>query len=198
MKELFAGTAMPDRAWWMALWPDPAAIAQSLGVRPAMTVLDLCCGYGYFTLPLAKIVDGHVYALDLDPALIKQAQAEAAQQGISVLAWITADARQVAELLPEPVDFVLIANTFHGVPDRPGLAKAVAEVLKPGGLLAIVNWHPMLREQTVVLGQPRGPETELRMAPDTVQAVVEPAGFQLAQLVDLPPYHYGAVFERKA
>jgi hypothetical protein len=29
------------------------------------------------------------------------------------------------------------------------------------------------------------------------QAVVEPAGFNLAQLVKLPPYHYGAIFERQ-
>ena len=55
---------MPDRDWWVALWPDPAGTLLSLGIRSGMTVVDLCCGDGFFTGPLAKIVSGHVYALD--------------------------------------------------------------------------------------------------------------------------------------
>jgi ubiquinone/menaquinone biosynthesis C-methylase UbiE len=162
-----------------------------------MTVLDLCCGDGYFTAPLAKIVGGRVYALDLDAAMIEQARAEAKQQGVSVLEWITADARQLAELISQPIDLVLMANTFHGVPDQPGLARSVSEVLKSEGLFVVVNWHPLSREQTTVLGLPRGPKTVVRMSLDAVTAVVEPAGFRFARLVDLPPYHYDAVFERR-
>jgi hypothetical protein len=34
------------------------------------------------------------------------------------------------------------------------------------------------------------------MTPDDVAAVVEPAGFILACVVELPPYHYGAIFKK--
>jgi hypothetical protein len=34
------------------------------------------------------------------------------------------------------------------------------------------------------------------MSPDQTIAAVEPTGLKLAQLVEIPPYHYGAVFER--
>ncbi|QCI69308.1 class I SAM-dependent methyltransferase [Phreatobacter stygius] len=189
---------MPDRDWWAALWPDPEATLRRLGVRPDMSVLDLCCGDGYFTAPLAKIVGGRIDALDLDPAMIERAKAEAARQGVSIRRWICADARDVAGLVAEPVDYVLMANTFHGVPDQPGLAQAVKAVLKPSGLFVVVNWHPQAREQTTVLGQPRGPKTAMRMSPETLGAVIEPVGFRAVRLVDLPPYHYGAVFERPA
>jgi predicted methyltransferase len=74
------------------------------------------------------------------------------------------------------------------------MARAVAAVLKPGGRFAIVNWHSLPRERTAVLGKPRGPRTEMRMSPDDVRSAVEPAGFVLERIVDLPPYHYGAVF----
>jgi hypothetical protein len=47
-----------------------------------------------------------------------------------------------------------------------------------------------------VLGKPRGPKTEMRMTPEDVRKVVEPAEFQLADVVELPPYHYGAVFQK--
>ncbi|MEP6563515.1 MAG: class I SAM-dependent methyltransferase [Mesorhizobium sp.] len=198
MSAIFPATSMPDRDWWAALWPDPASLLLSLGVSPGMMVLDLCCGDGYFTAPLAKIVNGRVYALDLDPEMIELARLEASRQGVSVLKWIIADARDIAQLIPEQVDFLLIANTFHGVPDQAGLVWAVAKTLKPSGLFAVVNWHQLPREQTTVLGQPRGPKTDMRMSPEAVQAIVEPVGFGFGRLVDLPPYHYGVVFERSA
>ncbi len=148
---------MPDRDWWSALWPDPQGLLQQIGIRRGMSVLDLCCGDGYFTGPLAALVAGRVAALDLDPAMIELAKAEVERSGASVRQWICADATStLAEHLDEPVDFVLIANTFHGVPDQIGLACSVREVLKPDGLFCIVNWHPAPREETVVLGKPPG------------------------------------------
>lgn len=187
---------MPDRDWWATLWPDPEAALRALGVRPDMTVVDLCCGDGYFTMPLAKIAGSRVYALDIDLQMLDRARAEAGPQNASAVEWLCADARDVAALIPERVDYVLIANTFHGVPDQTGLARAVAEVLKPGGCFAVVNWHRIPRDQTIVLELPRGPRTEMRMSPEQVRAVVEPAGFWLNRVVELPPYHYGALFVR--
>lgn len=69
-------------------------------------------------------------------------------------------------------------------------------VLKPSGRFAIVNWHPRPREETTVLGEPRGPKTELRLSPDQTIAAVEVGGLKLAELVEVPPYHYAAVFVR--
>ncbi len=191
----FPATSMPDRAWWAAVWPDPQATLVSLGVRPGMMVLDLCCGDGYFTAPLAKLVGGRVAALDLDPAMIERAKAEAAVEGVSIERWICADARDIAEYLPGPVDYVLMANTFHGVPDQPGLAIAIRAILRQKGRLAILNWRQRPRETTVVLGQPRGPATALRMSPEQVRAVVEPAGFRFSECFEIGLYHYGIVFE---
>jgi SAM-dependent methyltransferase len=190
----FPATVMPDCDWWQALWPDPEGTLRALGITADMTVLDLCCGDGWFTAPLARLTGGRVYALDLDPAMVAAARAEVESAGATVLGWLTSDARNVDKVLEKNVDYVLIANTFHGVPDQTALARAVARILQPDGRLALVNWHARPREETPVLGQPRGPKTEMRMTPERTRAVVEPAGFVLAQLVELPPYHYGAVF----
>src|SRR5262252_7509021 len=64
---MFAGTSMPSRDWWAALFLDPSGLLRTLGVREDTTALDLCCGDGYFTAPLARIVGGRVYAVDVDP-----------------------------------------------------------------------------------------------------------------------------------
>ena len=96
----------------------------------------------------------------------------------------------------DPFDYVLIANTFHGVPDKLRLSRRVAAALKPGGRFAIVNWHRRPREETIVLGQPRGPRTEMRMEPSDVAEAVKPAGLTPTDVIELPPYHYGTIFIR--
>jgi SAM-dependent methyltransferase len=192
---MFPSTSMPDRDWWAALWPRPEETLRALGIEPRMTVLDLCCGDGYFTAPLAKLGQGKVIALDLDCEMLEQAKAEVARQNVTVRQWLCADAMALSDDIAEPVDYVLMANTFHGVPDPTGLARAVHSVLRPQGLFAIVNWYPSKREDTPVLGAPRGPRAEMRMSPQSVAAVVEPGRFRMARIVELPPYHYGAVFE---
>jgi hypothetical protein len=50
----------------------------------------------------------------------------------------------------------------------------------------------------MILGEPRGPRTELRKSPDQTVRAVEDSGLKLARIVEVPPYHYGAVFERSA
>lgn len=187
---------MPDRDWWAALWPDPEGVLRKLGFAPGMAVVDLCCGDGTFTAPLARIVEGQLYAVDIDPAMIERTRAALEGAGTSALSLLCADARELPSLLPGKVDRVFIANTFHGVPDKTGMARATAAVLKPGGRLIIVNWHPLARERTVVLGKPRGPKTEMRMSPEDLRATVEAGGFTLEQAVDLPPFHYGAIFRK--
>jgi ubiquinone/menaquinone biosynthesis C-methylase UbiE len=165
-----------------------------------MTVVDLCCGDGYFTAPLSRIVaPGTAYAVDMDPGVLDRAREEVARHGVPEnCVFVLADARELAGYIDAPADIVVLANTFHGVPDQTALSRCVREVLKPGSGFVIVNWHRLPKEQTPVLGEPRGPATGMRMSPDMVEAVVEPAGFYRERVVELPPYHYGMVFRARA
>lgn len=191
----FQGTEMPSAGWWEALWPDPAGVLAAVGVKPGMEVVDLCCGDGWFTLQIAQIAR-HVMAIDIDSNLLKVARHRLTETGITNCDFVAGDAYEVAKLISGPVDFVFMANVFHGVPNRSRLARAVRETLKPGAQVAIVNWHPRPREATKILDEPRGPMTELRLSPEQTIEAVESSGLELARLIELPPYHYGAVFEQ--
>ena len=192
----FQNTRQPGWDWWGELWDDPEATLRTLGADEATSVLDLACGDGYFTVPLAELVDGPVYGVDLDPDCLARLRDAAAEAEVDV-SCVAGDARELPSLLAEPVDYVLLANTFHGVDDQGGLATAVRDVLASGGRFAIVNWHDQPREETTVAGAVRGPPTELRMTAEETRDVVEAAGFETVETVELPPYHYGVVFERR-
>ena len=191
----FKGTEMPTAGWWEALWPDPATVLNQVGIHAGMTVIDLCSGDGWFTLQIAKIVS-YVIAIDIDRKLLDLAKLRVTESGFTNCDFIEGNAYDIAELVPQAVDFVFLANAFHGVPERPRLARAVANTLVSGGHFAIVNWHARPREETTILGEPRGPLTELRITPETTVAAVEPAGLKLVRIVELPPYHYGAIFRK--
>jgi SAM-dependent methyltransferase len=191
----FEGTEMPDGSWWQTLWADPASVLTCSGLTEGVSAIDLCAGDGWFTLPMAHIAR-HVLAIDIDAALLSVAKQRIGEAGLNNCEFVVANAYDLNVLVTRQVDYVLIANAFHGVPDQTRLAKVVAASLAPKGRFAIVNWHRTPREQTTVLGEPRGPRTELRMTPDAVVAAVRPSGLALLQVEPIPPYHYAAIFEK--
>jgi 2-polyprenyl-3-methyl-5-hydroxy-6-metoxy-1,4-benzoquinol methylase len=190
----FQGTEMPTAGWWEALWPDPAGVLAAVGLRPGMDVIDLCSGDGWFTLQIAKVAR-HVAAIDIDPNLLEVARHRLLESRITNCEFIAGDAYDIAQLTA-PADFVLMANAFHGVPDHSRLAQAVGSAMKAGGYFAIVNWHKRPREETPILGEPRGPKTELRMSPEETIKSAEGRGLKRTKIVEIPPYHYGVVFQR--
>jgi SAM-dependent methyltransferase len=191
----FKGTEMPDTTWWQALWPDPARVLALAGLAPGMDAVDLCCGDGWFTLPMARTAR-HAWAVDIDAKMLALASRRLAEEQISNCDYQLGDAYGLVEYLPWPVDFVFMANSFHGVPDRKRLARVIGQGLKPGGRFAIINWHQLAREKTTVLGQPRGPAAELRLSPQQTVQSVEAGGLKSRGIVDVPPYHYAANFEK--
>jgi ubiquinone/menaquinone biosynthesis C-methylase UbiE len=191
----FEATEMPSAGWWEALWPDPVAVLNAVGLTSGTEAIDLCSGDGWFTLSIAKAAR-HVVAIDIDRNMLDVARHKLHQNGISNCDFVAGDAYELGNLAPRPADFVFMANAFHGVPDRPRLGRAVREALNPKGHFAIVNWHQRRREETVVLGEPRGPKSQLRLSPQQTVEAVEAGGLMLDRIVELPPYHYGAVFNR--
>lgn len=191
--EFFEGTEMPTAGWWEALWPNPGWVIAAVGIDGGMDVIDLCCGDGWFTLHTAKVAR-RVIAVDIDPEILQVAQHRLTQAAIYNCDFVVGNAYRLQNLAPRNVDFVFMANAFHGVHDKPRLVRAVSAVLKAGGRFAIVNWHQRPREETTVLGEPRGPSTGLRLSPEQTMETVEAGGLTLVRRMEIPPYHYGLVF----
>lgn len=165
-----------------------------MGLEEGTVAVDLCCGGGSFTTPLALLVQCSAYGIDLDPNILERARAEVERIGGRSCRLVRGDARELTRLGPGRVDYVFLANTFHGVESKTGLAREAVAALCPNGRFGVVNWHWRRRDETVNFGKSRGPRTDLRMTLEDTRIAVEPAGFELERIVDLPPSHYGADF----
>lgn len=192
---------MPDADWWNELWCNPDQIVDSI-LPPDQAVrnaLDLCCGDGLFSTGIARHCLEKLYGIDLIEDLIVAARERIARANLAdKCSFMVGDALDLSQFLTNPLDFILIANTFHGIPDKDQMITTMKAVLSPSGSIAILNWHKRPREETTVLGAPRGPKTDMRMAPEDVEALFHKQGFYMARLVDIGAYHYAIVFKKTA
>ncbi len=125
---------MPDADWWEALWPNPARVLTDAGLVTGASAVDLCAGDGWFTLPMARIAR-HVIAVDIDATLLDRARARLSDAGVNNCDFEVADAFDLQRLVAQPVDYVFLANAFHGVSEPTALSRVVAAVLAPSGTI---------------------------------------------------------------
>ncbi len=108
-------------------------------------ILELCCGTGRLTIPIAK--DGYrICGVDYTPSMLKQAKAKAAEAGLDIN-FIEADIRTLD--LQEKFDLIFIPfNSIHHLYHNEDLFKAldcVKNHLKEGGLFLLDCFNPDIR-----------------------------------------------------
>lgn len=162
---------------------DVPRILSLLSLRPYMTVADIGCGPGLFTIPLAKSLwDGKVYAVDVEEEMLKAVQQRAGQARVGNI--VTLKSEEAAlPLETGSLDGALLACVLHEAPDRAALLKGVVEALKRGGWCAVIEW------QKAPEGS-EGPPPEHRIAEEDVAQLAKDAGLRLSMRRELNSYHY--------
>jgi ubiquinone/menaquinone biosynthesis C-methylase UbiE len=134
--------------WWLChtfdnplrrLFHDPEAMLAPY-VRPGGTAVDIGCGMGYFTIPLARLVGprGRVFAVDLQRPMLAALERRAAKAGIADRI-VTIRCTPESLVVRGPADFVLAFWMAHEVPDLPRFFREVRSLLPEGGRLLIVE-----------------------------------------------------------
>ncbi len=115
------------------LLADLAALAR---IGPGSRVLEIGCGTGQLTLPLAKL-GCPLVAVDIGADLAAIAQRKLTQYPF---AKVIVSAFEDWPLPVEPFDLVVSATAFHWLDPGVRVTKA-AKALRPGGALAIIATH---------------------------------------------------------
>jgi SAM-dependent methyltransferase len=184
-------SGMPEEVYWESLFDIPL-ILDSFAIGTGIgDVVEFGCGYGTFTVPVARRIDGLLHALDIEPDMVRKVAERCRCEGLSN---VRAEVRDVIEqgtgLGDSSMDLALLFNLLHH--DQPLLLLQEAfRVLKPSGRLAVIHWNHDP-------ATPRGPDLNIRPRPEQCIAWGKEAGFVFPPhgQSDLKPYHYGLLFRR--
>ena len=107
-------SGMPDPAHWETFF-NPHCILERLDCgNSSGDALEFGCGYGTFTLPAAELVDGRVFALDIEPSLVAETARKASESGLSN---VVAEERDfVADGCGRPegsIGYAMLFNILH-------------------------------------------------------------------------------------
>lgn len=177
--------------WWLGyvlinplrrFFHDPDKLLKPY-VKEGMTVLDIGCGMGFFSLPAARMVgvSGKVVCVDLQDKMIKGLvkRAEKALLLDRIDARVCGGNHLGIEDIGGTVDFALTFALIHEVPDKDRLLGEIAGAMKP--------------QAKILIGEPKGHVSKEHF--DKTVSIARDAGFEAVDHPNIPRTH--AIVMRK-
>ena len=167
-------------------WQQPQRVLEALALKTGDAVADIGSGGGYFTFRFADAVgrEGRVYAVDVDPDMIRYVAGEAQKRGLGQIQTIPA-APDSAGLPANSVDLVFLANTYHHIQNRAEYFRALAPSLRPRARIAIVEF-----KAGGWISRFFGHATDA----ETMRAEMSAAGYDLAESFDFLERQHFMIF----
>ena len=113
------------------------ALAARAGLDGTQRVLDVGCGTGQLTIPLARHARA-VVAIDPVPGMPARGRQAAQAAGAGNVTWLAGDSSQIAALAGPGADLAVFAASFHWT-DRPAVLAVLDEMLAPVGVVVVIN-----------------------------------------------------------
>jgi ubiquinone/menaquinone biosynthesis C-methylase UbiE len=109
-----------------------------------MSVADVGAGQGEMTVALAAEIgpNGRVYATDIDPDALEQIRARVAAAELRNVTIVPAGTRETG-LPTRCCDAVVLRRVYHHLSDPAATNSDLLRALRPGGVLAIIDFPPM-------------------------------------------------------
>jgi ubiquinone/menaquinone biosynthesis C-methylase UbiE len=120
----------------------PDLVLAALELKPGMTVADIGAGTGYYSWRMAQSVGtgGTVYAVDIQPEMIKLLEQQVAKRGAT-------NVKAVLGTLTDPhlpagaLDLVIMVDVYHEFEFPYEMLTAITRALKPGGRLVFIEFR---------------------------------------------------------
>ncbi|MFN9433781.1 MAG: class I SAM-dependent methyltransferase [Planctomycetota bacterium] len=162
---------------------NPQEMLEQLRVEPGMTVCDMGCGDGYYTVELARRVgaDGKVLAVDIQPEMLQELSRRCERleiKNVDMILGLPHDPK-----LPEgQVDLILMVDVYHEFSNPVEMLEAMRRSLKPNGRIALVEFRA--EDPTVPI------KPEHKMTKKQLLKEYKANGFKLVSQYDRLPWQH--------
>lgn len=131
-----------DQGWRDSLREAQDKLLDMAAAAPGNHVLDIACGTGLVTFPLADAVGptGRIVATDISQKMVDHVAQEASQRGYTQIDAFRADAESLCSLEDGQFDLITCALGLMYVPEPLEAMKHVTRLLKPGGRAVFAVW----------------------------------------------------------
>lgn len=162
---------------------DGNTLVRELKLKPGMTVCDMGCGNGFYTLRIAKKLGpkGQVLAVDIQPEMLTLLRERAAAAGVTNVKPVLGSV--IDPQLPEAsCDLILCVDVYHEFSHPEHMLRAMRKALKPDGRLVLVEFR---------MEDPQVPiKLEHKMSKEQILKELPPNGFKLTREFDDLPWQH--------
>lgn len=155
--------SIPCPTWlsWMIELDNPfskinrsTTIIENLNIEPGMTILDVGCGPGRLTIPIAQKIsdDGKVVAMDVQKGMLSRTRKKAHAANLTNIEFLNAGIGE-GKLEHNRFDRALLITVLGEVPDQVSALKESFRALKPGGVLCVTEiiFDPHFQRRSKIL-----------------------------------------------
>jgi ubiquinone/menaquinone biosynthesis C-methylase UbiE len=155
--------------------PEMPRLRQALALDKHSVVADVGAGEGGLTLALAREVapGGRIFSTEIDPGRLRRLREAVAAAGLDNVTVIEASVSETG-LPPNCCDAIVLRRVYHHLEDPSGINASLWRSLRPGGVLAVIDFPPPFFLGRSSFGVP---------AQDVIAEVTR-SGFELVRLAE--------------
>lgn len=193
-----SGTIAAGAVWSAAAAdepPDEQRLVRALQVQPGMTLAEIGAGDGELTLALARRVTGtgRLYTTELGADRVRTLRTAVERAKLPQVTVLEADAARTN--LPDGCcDAIFMRAVYHHFNDPPAMNASLKASLKPGGLLAVLDFAPP-SPKSARPGE-RGRDGQHGVTRETAVEELTAAGFEIVSTEDRPSRGFMVVARR--
>ncbi len=113
-------------------------IIEAIGCKPGMTIIEVGCGSGFYTVDVARAIQpyGMVYAVDIQEGMLDRLRSRMEQEGVENITPILADAEGHIPLDDGIADAVFSIAVIPEIPDPVKTIAQIKRLMKENGVFA--------------------------------------------------------------
>lgn len=117
-------------------------LLDNLGLRTGMSVCDMGCGNGFYSLPIARLVGrkGRIWAVDVQPEMLDLLRERMDKEIVTNITPILGSFHD-PRLPDESIDLMLLVDVYHEFSYPEQMLAAIRQSLRPDGRVALVEFR---------------------------------------------------------